>query len=181
MFLSDKGDIVAKGLPPAFREHGYRRAEFQSDAITNVNGLWIPTRFEYRAYRPVPEAKGENDLLCILLVKGEATNISTRVNQWNLDLPGKRFFVHDVRGAGRMAVYPITNGLIPPLSGTDVKRARLRAEKIYGDLDKHRARNANTIPRVTLYIVFGISLPALGFFAWRLKDNKNKPRQKGIV
>ena len=66
----------SRPLPASFGTNGYVSAALKSSAFTNVNGLTIPTKFEYRKFQPMFEAKTTNDLRLVLLVSGSVTNIS---------------------------------------------------------------------------------------------------------
>lgn len=125
--VQDDGTLGVVALTPSFGDGGYTSAEFKSGGFTNVQGLSFPTHFEYRKYRPNPDAKTTNDLTCVLIVRGEVTSISTKEEGVNCALPDRSFMIYDLRVPEPNVLYPIRDGRIPAVNSEVVEAAREKA------------------------------------------------------
>jgi len=128
-FLEDDGTLTSKPLPESFGERGYASAEFRSSGFTNVHGLSFPTSFECRHNMLRPDAKGTNDLSCVLRVRGTVTSISSTNRRVDCALPAKRYMVGDLRIPDRQVLYPISDGRIPAVDSAVVKAGHVHGVK----------------------------------------------------
>ena len=76
-----------------------------------------------------PDAKGTNDLSCVLRVRGTVTSISSTNRRVDCALPAKRYMVGDLRIPDRQVLYPISDGRIPAVDSAVVKAGHVHGVK----------------------------------------------------
>ncbi len=123
LFLKDDGSLSAIPSPT------FLSGEFRSSNFTNVSGFSFPTLFEYRAFRMKPDVKTTNDLSCILVVTGTATNLSVNSKSVTTVLPASRAYIQDLRVAQPRTFVRITNGVIPTTNHPIVESAQKRSAR----------------------------------------------------
>jgi hypothetical protein len=129
VFVGEDGLFGVIPLPSFFGKGGYTRAVFKSGGFTNVQGRSFPTSFEYRIYRPKPDATTTNDLSCVVIVRGKVTSISTRNQAVDCALPDKSYMVNDLRVSEPNVLYPVRDGHIPAVDSEVVETAREDARR----------------------------------------------------
>jgi len=105
----------------------YKCGEFAAQSFTNLHDLTFPTRFEYRAFRPRPNAKTASELKCMLIVRGTATSFEFGEHSGGYTLPSGRAFVQDLRGPQSLTLLKVTNGVVPGTNDPQVLTAQKRA------------------------------------------------------
>jgi hypothetical protein len=136
VFFQEDDSLGVVPLPTAFGDTGYTSASFKCGGFTNVQGFRFPTSFEYRKYRPKPGAKTTNDLVCIMIVRGNVTGIATSQQGVDCALPNRRAMIYDLRVPEPNVQYRIEDGAIPLTDSPIVETARDRAMKRFGRNEK---------------------------------------------
>jgi hypothetical protein len=157
-----RSDLVLTNPLPAPFQRGYTQAVFESSGLTNVNGLSLPTAFEYREYMPRRGASSSGELDCFLIVRGVATNFDC-TTPLAFHVPQKAH-VRDDRVPEAGVHYWVSNGVAPELDDAYVvaqrvdalKKAPLRAQK-----------PAPTRPVALLFVLFVVLSPLAYYFLWR--------------
>lgn len=109
VFTND-GTVITNRLPDPFGE-GYVQGVYTSSLETNVSGLSLPRNFEYREFCPSPSARVDEELVCVLEVKGQANSFTVPATVVMVSPP--KMHVRDDRLPEPSVVYPITNRVVP--------------------------------------------------------------------
>jgi hypothetical protein len=192
MSLEDDGLTLKKNplslflpLTSPFKDR-FLSAEFKSVSFTNIDGFSFPATFEYRGYRPKADAKTVDDLDCLLVVRGMATNIIVGATDFNLQLPPMKSYLTDRRFPQRGVNYTITNGIVPSTNSPEAIKAREEAVRIaarWEVIQKERAQRA-TVARRKKIIWAGLSITILAiasvvfFVRKRTTGAKSRTRNK---
>lgn len=170
----DEVTISTKPLSSPFNT-GYVSEQFKSDEFTNINGLSFPMIFEYREFVPKANAKTTNDLHCLIVVLGKASEITMGGQIVDTKFPENRAVIGDLRVQQRGVLYFVTNGLVPSTNSPEVTIASARAamrlkraEEIQQERESHTSRK-----RIAwfLFLITTFTLPAI-FFIFRGRKPK---------
>jgi hypothetical protein len=160
-------------------------ARFTSEAFTNFNGFFLPTKFEYSRYVSAPRAQDPARLRIGLTVQGIVSFLSTGEPEWGSDIPEKKVIVSDVRvpGVPEPGVMYITSNSILP-SPDDTNLIALRKQALVKPTTEEKTSPPSPGKRKVFLGIFGLILvaPLIIFVLTRTirKTRKcNKQTKKG--
>jgi RNA polymerase sigma factor (sigma-70 family) len=123
-FLKANGEIQQRTNWPPF-ESGFTSGQYVARDFTNIDGLTLPTRFEYQRFHP-----DKTQLARAVLVQGVATNFALGTEPLDKELSTRKLMIEDLRVPDPGVLYPTTLGDIPESFSETVRAAR---EKAFND------------------------------------------------
>lgn len=165
--LVKDGLILTNHLAHPFY-NGYSESCLTTSNRTNIGGMNMPKDFHYRKFIPNPKAKTSNDLTCIVLVDGFATNFI--VPDTLIFTKPANLHVRDDRPIEPQVHYPVTNLNIPSTNNLFVQ-VRIRDAAVKNQMHIRTHKSSKYIAFVFLITIIFL-LPFIIIHIVRKKEKE---------
>jgi len=170
-YLDASGDLHSMKIRAPF-ENGYVSAIYNGSEFKKFGTFELPAKFSYKTFTPLKDAKGTNDLTCILDITGTVTNVLPSAN-FSLVMPANVVF-QDARVQAPITTYRVKDGKIPETNNPAVQKAMARgADLVARDKSENSlAPKKGTSPAFRFVFLILFSAPLIAFAVSKINKSK---------